>query len=53
MTRKKTSMGRLEAKPHSIDMIVNSSTDATKVRTSPKRRAIQPVSGTAMALDTP
>ena len=48
--RPATSIGMLVAKPHSIENTTNSVTDTTKVRTSPKRLAIQPVSGCMIAL---
>src|SRR5580693_10276958 len=48
-TRKAINDGRLHASPHRSDAIVNSATDTTKVRTTPKRCMSQPVKGT----DTP
>ena len=48
--RKTTSIGMEVAMPHSIEKVTNSSSAVTKVRTSPKRLAIQPVSGCMMAL---
>src|SRR5581483_2699058 len=52
MRRKNTSIGRLVDRPHSIDIATNSVTERQNVRTSPKRLAIQPVSGTMIALAT-
>src|SRR5579859_2619881 len=48
-TRNAIKDGRLQANPHSSDAIVNSATEITKVRTTPKRCMSHPVSGT----DTP
>src|SRR5690348_15777709 len=45
-----TSSGIEMAKPQTIEKVTNNSTDTTKLRTSPKRRAIQPVSGCMIAL---
>ncbi len=45
-----TSIGMLVASPHSIDIATNSNTEMQNVRTSPKRRAIQPVNGCMIAL---
>src|ERR1700704_3430005 len=49
MSRAPTSMGRLVAIPHTAEKHMNSKTDVTKVLTSPKRRAIQPLSGCMIA----
>src|ERR1035441_3172066 len=38
-------MGMLVARPHNAENTMNSTIEVTKVRTSPKRRPIQPVSG--------
>src|SRR5271156_5792510 len=51
-TRNTIKDGRLHATPHSSDAIVNSTTDTTKVRTTPKRCMSQPVSGTDTPLAT-
>ncbi|CAM5295200.1 hypothetical protein RLIN73S_05133 [Rhodanobacter lindaniclasticus] len=40
----------LVAMPHSMENTTNSVTELMKVRTSPKRRASQPVSGCMIAL---
>src|ERR1700692_26829 len=48
-TRKAIQDGRLQANPQSKEAMVNSTTDMTKVRTTPKRCMSHPVSGT----DTP
>ena len=45
-TRKTINDGRLQASPHRSEAIVNSATDRTKVRTTPKRCISQPVNGT-------
>src|SRR5215469_13343973 len=47
--RKAMSVSKLEAKPQAAEATVNSSTESVKSRTSPTRRASQPVSGTAIA----
>src|SRR5690606_24180803 len=51
-TRKTTSVDRLQAAPHRNEASVNSSTDATNTRTTPKRSISQPVSGTEMPFAT-
>jgi hypothetical protein len=48
-SRKAISDSQFWAKPHSADATAKSSTDSVKSRTSPTRRASQPVSGTAIA----
>ena len=48
-TRNAISEGRLQASPHNREAIVKSTTDTTKVRTTPKRCMSHPVRGT----DTP
>src|SRR3546814_1056574 len=48
--RQITSIGMLVAMPHSIENSTNRNTELIKVRTSPKRRASQPVSGCMIAL---
>jgi len=40
----------LVASPHNMENTTNRNTEKTNVRTSPKRLAIQPVSGCMMAL---
>src|SRR3984957_6624122 len=45
MRRAPTSNGRLFARPQMAEKIMNSRMEVTKVRTSPKRRAIHPLSG--------
>ena len=45
-TRKTISDGRLHATPQNREAMVNSTTEITKVRTTPKRCMSQPVSGT-------
>src|ERR1700682_6546017 len=51
-TRNAIKDGRLQANPHSRDAMVNSTTDMTKVRTTPKRCMSHPVSGTDTPLAT-
>ena len=51
-TRKNTSDSRLQARPQSSEAMVNSTTEATKVRTTPKRPISQPVSGTVTPFAT-
>src|SRR5271156_3036973 len=51
-TRNAISDGRLQARPQSSEATVNSTTDTTKVRTTPKRCMSQPVSGTDTPLAT-
>ena len=46
------SIGNDVASPHIQDEITNSRTDATNSRTAPKRCDSQPVSGTAIAVET-
>ena len=48
-TRNTISDGRLQANPQSREATVNSATETTNVRTTPKRCMSHPVSGT----DTP
>src|ERR1700692_4904777 len=45
-TRNAIKDGRLQANPQSKEAIVNSATEMTKVRTTPKRCMSHPVSGT-------
>jgi len=45
MSRAATSMFMLVASPQSAENSMNRQIEVTKVRTSPKRRPIQPVSG--------
>src|SRR5580658_1224045 len=45
ISRAPTSIGRLVASPHRAEKHMNRQMDVTKVRTSPKRLPIQPVSG--------
>src|SRR6202051_781391 len=45
MRRAATSMGMLVASPQMAENTMNKQIDVTKVRTSPKRRPIQPVNG--------
>src|SRR5271170_2054582 len=49
MSRAPTSMGRLVASPHRAEKHMNNTMDVTKVLTSPKRRAIHPLSGCMIA----
>ena len=51
-TRNAISEGRLHAMPHRKEASVNSASEVQKVRTTPKRRISQPVSGTEMPLAT-
>ncbi len=51
-TRNAIKDGRLQARPHSREAMVNSATETTKVRTTPKRCMSQPVSGTDTPLAT-
>ena len=51
-TRNAMSEGRLQASPHSKEAIVKSTTETTKVRTTPKRCMSQPVNGTTIASAT-
>src|SRR5271167_571224 len=51
-TRKATKDGKLQASPHSSEAMVNSTTETTKVRTTPNRCINQPVSGTDTPLAT-
>src|SRR5260370_37118299 len=51
-TRNAIKDGRLHANPQSSDAMVNSATDMTKVRTTPKRCMSHPVSGTDTPLAT-
>ena len=44
-SRAATSIGMLAASPQTAESSMNKHTEVTKVRTSPKRRLIQPVSG--------
>ena len=48
-TRNAISEGRLQASPHNKEAMVKSTTETTKVRTTPKRCMSHPVKGT----DTP
>ena len=52
-TRKNTSISSDVAKPHSQEVMTNSSTLMLNRRTAPKRCVSHPVSGTEMALATP
>src|SRR5258708_17645528 len=52
IARHRTSISRLLAMPHSNEVSVNSSTDQTNRRASPKRCESQPVNGTAIAAAT-
>ena len=52
-TRKNTSISSDVAKPHSHEVMTNSSTLMLNRRTAPKRCVSQPVSGTEMALAMP
>src|SRR3546814_21080086 len=52
-TRNAISDGRLQATPHRNDANVNSSTEITNTRTTPKRCISTPVNGTDMPLATP
>jgi hypothetical protein len=51
-TRNAIKDGRLHASPHSREAMVNSATETTKVRTTPKRCMSQPVRGTDTPLAT-
>src|SRR5271163_3515817 len=51
-TRKATKDGKLQASPHSSEAMVNSTTETTNVRTTPKRCINQPVTGTDTPLAT-
>src|SRR5580658_7516578 len=51
-TRNAIRDGKLQARPQSREAIVNSTTEMTKVRTTPKRCMSQPVSGTDTPLAT-
>src|SRR5579862_8016094 len=48
-TRKKINMGKLVDKPQNMEVMVNKKVESTNKRTSPKRRANQPVMGNIMA----
>ena len=52
MTRKKINMPMFGARPHSSEASTNSTMLDVNSRTMPKRWVSQPVSGTAMALET-
>src|SRR3984957_11701458 len=49
MRRAPTSIGRLVASPQTAEKHMNNKMEVTKVRTSPKRRPIHPVSGCMIA----
>ena len=46
-----TSMGKLCARPHSMEPMVKTTSAATKTRRAPKRSANQPLTGMKMATD--
>jgi hypothetical protein len=50
-TRNRTSEPRLQEIPHSNEASVNSRTEMTKVRTTPKRCIMKALTGTEMPLD--
>jgi hypothetical protein len=50
--RNSTSHARLPESPHRMEQITKATTQVVNSRTSPKRRASQPVSGTVIASAT-